>query len=402
MITTMIMTTIAIATAQPPQPLVVLRLIIMTTPMAPRPARLPWCFAWQAAITAAGSEGVRPQPRRRRGAAAVIAKGESLRGLGHHTASDEPLLPPYVPAPVPEIIANVEDATIPIERDSDLTDAEKAAKHQRGQALRRATMAQFYGRRRWSGPRSMLADGRRDFKLTFGIEQGQTFAMGDIPHAAAAQEEEDFAPVRLSEQEDNFAVNIRVVDLALLAVQQDAPDLDRTVWDMVTSNVKTALNAERGQRAESLADHFAMEDRLEAKSNAHAGELVERAKAHLEHVATDPKRPAKAAAILRADQEEEDGAVGGAGRVDAGRLRGAAGGRGAPRAEVPDPAMPRRGAPDQGDQEGPGCEGHAGEAAGANPAHPMADVGGALQEGAAHRAAAAAAAAGGEGGAANN
>ena len=46
-----------------------------------------------------------------------------------------------------------------------------------------------------------------------------------------------------------------------------------------------------------------MEDRLEAKSkllsNAHAGEIVERTKARLEHVVTDPKRPAKAAAILK-------------------------------------------------------------------------------------------------------
>ena len=52
-------------------------------------------------------------------------------------------MPPYVPAPVPEIIANVDDATIPIERDSDLSDAEEAAKHQRGQAPRRATTARF-------------------------------------------------------------------------------------------------------------------------------------------------------------------------------------------------------------------------------------------------------------------
>ena len=41
-----------------------------------------------------------------------------------------------------------------------------------------------------------------------------------------------------------------------------------------------------------------MEDRLEAKSNAHAGELIERAKPRLEHVATDSKHAAKAAAIL--------------------------------------------------------------------------------------------------------
>ena len=96
--------------------------------------------------------------------------------------------------------------------------------------------------------------------------------MDAAPKAAAAQEEEELAPVRLSEPEDNFAVGI--VDLALLAVQNDAPDLDRTVWDMVTSNVKTAVkvihNVERG--AESLAEFFAMEDRLETKSNTHAGE----------------------------------------------------------------------------------------------------------------------------------
>ena len=49
------------------------------------------------------------------------------------------------------------------------------------------------------------------------------------------------------------------------------------------------------ERVESLADHFAMEDRLEAKTDAHAGEHVERAKAHLEHAVTDPRRPVKVA-----------------------------------------------------------------------------------------------------------
>ena len=67
---------------------------------------------------------------------------------------------------------------------------------------------------------------------------------------------------------------------------------------MVTSNVNTAVrvnhNVER--RAESLADHFAIEDRLEAKSNAHAAELLERARARLERIATDPN-PAKATDI---------------------------------------------------------------------------------------------------------
>ena len=122
------------------------------------------------------------------------------------------------------------------------------------------------------------------------MEQSQTFAMRDILHAAAAQEEEEFAPVRLSEPEDNFAVSI--VDLALLAVQDETTaDLDRSIWDTVTRGVKTAVRVIHNvERVESLADHFAMEDRLEAKTDAHAGELVERAKAHLEHVVTDSNR----------------------------------------------------------------------------------------------------------------
>ena len=90
-----------------------------------------------------------------------------------------------------------------------------------------------------------------------------------------------------------------IVDLALMAAQNDAPDLDQTVWDMVPSNVKAAVrvirNVESG--AESLAEFFAMEDRLEAKSNAHAGELLKRAKARLERITTDPN-PAKATVIV--------------------------------------------------------------------------------------------------------
>ena len=80
--------------------------------------------------------------------------------------------------------------------------------------------------------------------------------------------------MRLSKPEDNFAVNI--VDLALLAVQDETTaDLDRTIWDTVTRSVKTAVKVIHNvEKAESLADHFAMEDRLEAKTNAHAGELV--------------------------------------------------------------------------------------------------------------------------------
>ena len=147
---------------------------------------------------------------RKRGRSPTAAASSSSRSGGEgggregilkrpRTTYGEPLLPPYVPAPVPEIIANVEDATIPIERDSDLTDAEKATKHQRGQALRRATAARFYAAEtvEQASFYEMLADERRDFRLTFGMEQGQTFAMGDVPHAAAAPEEEEFAPVRL-------------------------------------------------------------------------------------------------------------------------------------------------------------------------------------------------------------
>ena len=64
----------------------------------------------------------------------LLSGGGVRRGIlkRQRTASyivGEPPLPAYVPAPVPEIIANVEDATIPVERDSDLTDEEKAAKH---------------------------------------------------------------------------------------------------------------------------------------------------------------------------------------------------------------------------------------------------------------------------------
>ena len=90
--------------------------------------------------------------------------------------------------------------------------------------------------------------------LTFGTEHDQTFAMDAASKVAAEPEEEELAPVRLGEPEDNFAVGI--VHLALMAAQNDAPGLDQTVWDMVTSNVKTALkdhhNVESG--AESLAE----------------------------------------------------------------------------------------------------------------------------------------------------
>ena len=50
----------------------------------------------------------------------------------------------YVPAPVPAIIENIDDATTAIERDSDLTDEQKDAMARRGRALHQATAAQFY------------------------------------------------------------------------------------------------------------------------------------------------------------------------------------------------------------------------------------------------------------------
>ena len=55
-----------------------------------------------------------------------ILKRPTTRASTSHTISSDEA--PYVPAPVPEIIANVEDARIPVERDSDLTAEERAAK----------------------------------------------------------------------------------------------------------------------------------------------------------------------------------------------------------------------------------------------------------------------------------
>ena len=113
----------------------------------------------------------------------------------------------------------------------------------------------------------MFAPDRQEFALTFGTEHGQTYASDAAP--SAEPEEEEFAPVRLGAQEDNFSVNI--VDLALIAAQNNERDLERTAWDLVTDNVKTAVKViDNVDKLESLADHFALEDRLEAKSKAHA------------------------------------------------------------------------------------------------------------------------------------
>ena len=128
----------------------------------------------------------------------------------------------------------------------------------------------------------MLKPDRREFALTFGaehVQSSQTYASDAAP--SAEPEEEELALVRLGAQEDNFAVNI--VDLALMAAQNNERDLELTVLDLVTGNVKTAVKVNNNvDRLESLADHFALKDRLEAKSNAHATKLCERAKARLE------------------------------------------------------------------------------------------------------------------------
>ena len=57
----------------------------------------------------------------------ILKRPTTRTSTSHTISSDEA---PYVPAPVPEIIANVEDVRIPVERDSDLTAEERAAKIQ--------------------------------------------------------------------------------------------------------------------------------------------------------------------------------------------------------------------------------------------------------------------------------
>ena len=99
---------------------------------------------------------------------------------------------PYVPAPMPAIIENIEDATIPIERDSDLTREEKDAKARRWRAIRQATAAQFSVEETVERVSfyKLFAPDRRDFNLTFGTEHGQTFAIDAAPTVAAEPEEE--------------------------------------------------------------------------------------------------------------------------------------------------------------------------------------------------------------------
>ena len=97
--------------------------------------------------------------------------------------------------------------------------------------------------------------------------------------------------------------------------------LDKTVWDLITGNVKNVVKVIHNvEKLESLADHFALEDRLEDKSNAHAAELVKRAKARLERMvsATDPAKRTAGAVRQRLTHKQKyapsEGATGQRGR----------------------------------------------------------------------------------------
>ena len=212
-------------------------------------------------------------------------------------------LEPYVPAPVPDIIANVDDATIPIERDSDLTDDEKAAKFQRGLAIRQATAVQFYAAETVERASfyELPADERRGFTLTFGKKHSQTFAMDAAPKAAAAPEEKDSRGARASaalRAGGQLCGRHRGPRADGGPERRARPRPDRVEHGHQQREDRCEGNPQYESGAESLAEFFAMEDRLETKCNAHAGELLERAKARLEHMVTDPKQPAKAAAIV--------------------------------------------------------------------------------------------------------
>ena len=147
-----------------------------------------------------------------------------------------------MPAPVPAIIENIVYATIPIERDLDLTQEQKDAIARRGRAIRQATAAQFYAEEtdlfyaeetvERVSFYELFASDRRELALTFGTEHGQSFAIDAAPKAAVEPEEEEIALVWLSAPEDNFAGNI--VELALMAARKEERDLERT-WSPATS-----------------------------------------------------------------------------------------------------------------------------------------------------------------------
>ena len=82
----------------------------------------------------------------------------------------------------------------------------------------------------------MFVPDRRGFALTFGTEHGQTYASDAAPSAAAEQEEEELALVRLSAPGDNFAVNV----VAHGGPKRRARPRTDSV-DLITGNVKTAV-----------------------------------------------------------------------------------------------------------------------------------------------------------------
>ena len=82
-----------------------------------------------------------------------------------------------VPAAVPAIIENIDDATIPEKRYSELSPEEFEALKQREQAIRQATAARYFAEETVDRASfyEMLAPERREFARTFGIEHCQTF-----------------------------------------------------------------------------------------------------------------------------------------------------------------------------------------------------------------------------------
>ena len=82
--------------------------------------------------------------------------GDGRRGiLGRPRTGEAPTLEaeePYVSSPVLAIIANIDDATIPVERDSDLADEQGAAKARPYARRRRPSSMR---QRLWNGSRSM-------------------------------------------------------------------------------------------------------------------------------------------------------------------------------------------------------------------------------------------------------
>ena len=197
----------------------------------------------------------------------------------------------YVPAPVPPIIENIDDARLPNERCSKLSVQERERLERRKRSVREATVAQYYAHETVErasfyelltpGPAAQfhadLWDRTRPRVCCQQRALGGGRTRGGGARARVAHQ--------LGLSEDNFAINI--VDLALLAIQNDERELDKAIWEMICSNVKNALRVIYNmERLEALEDHFALENCLEAKANILTANLVERAKERLERMVT--------------------------------------------------------------------------------------------------------------------